>query len=134
MRLPRGSGRDETVRSANLWAKYKVTPEQYDAVRQAQDYRCAICDRHETELPARSTGRPRKDGSPNAAAMTLVVDHDHMCCPGGRSCGYCNRGLICVDCNAALGFFEDNPVRMLRAANYVQRSRGLPSIEWAALD
>ena len=37
----------------------------------------------------------------------LSVDHDHACCPtGGRSCGKCARGLLCVRCNSCLGWLE----------------------------
>jgi hypothetical protein len=30
------------------------------------------------------------------------LDHDHACCPGGRSCGSCVRGVICFTCNHQL--------------------------------
>jgi Recombination endonuclease VII len=27
------------------------------------------------------------------------VDHDHACCSGKRSCGWCVRGILCHSCN-----------------------------------
>lgn len=39
--------------------------------------------------------------------IKLVMDHDHSCCPGNRSCGKCFRGLICQRCNHGLHFIED---------------------------
>jgi hypothetical protein len=45
-----GSGRSsEENRRFNLWRLYGVTPEEVEALRVAQDYRCAICGRHEDE-------------------------------------------------------------------------------------
>lgn len=38
-----------------------------------------------------------------------VVDHDHKCCPGAYSCGKCVRGILCGQCNTALGLLADNP-------------------------
>lgn len=38
------------VRRANLWAKYRITPEGYDALRAKQDYRCGICSVKEADV------------------------------------------------------------------------------------
>lgn len=37
-----------------------------------------------------------------------VIDHDHACCSGRRSCGKCIRGVICNRCNVSLGAVNDN--------------------------
>jgi len=79
-----------------LLKRYKMTPEEYDAKLRAQGGVCAICG----GLP----GHRR-----------LVVDHDHSCCPGRVTCGECNRGLICYECNMALGKMHDS-IEVVRAA------------------
>ena len=40
----------------------------------------------------------------------LVIDHDHDCCPLGRSCGNCVRGALCNRHNVHLGYLEKDPV------------------------
>ena len=49
-RLKRESIGPAGVRAANLWDKYRITPEQYDALRAAQHYRCKICGTHEHDI------------------------------------------------------------------------------------
>jgi len=37
----------------------------------------------------------------------LAIDHNHACCIGEKSCGLCNRGLLCNRCNKKLAAIED---------------------------
>jgi hypothetical protein len=78
-------------------AKYKLTAERYAAMVEAQNGRCAVCQR----------------------ADELKVDHDHSCCSGSTTCGECVRGLLCDFCNRGLGIFRDDPVALSRAAAYL---------------
>ena len=99
------------MRAANLRDKYGISVEAYDALRAEQGYRCAICHRHEDELPAVTAGRPRKDGQPTATAFKLGVDH----CHNSRRI----RGLLCVGCNAAIGHFRDDEATLRAALVYL---------------
>lgn len=47
------------------------------------------------------------------------VDHDHSCCPRAGSCGKCVRGILCRNCNNALGLFADNTDSLARAIEYL---------------
>lgn len=82
--------RAKVVRSAST-GRYRWTPKQFDAQLKAQGGHCAICE---------ST-----DGD---AGRRLHIDHDHACCDGkARTCGDCNRGILCGSCNRRLGALED---------------------------
>jgi hypothetical protein len=50
-----------------------------------------------------------------------VVDHDHRCCPGERSCEKCRRGVLCTYCNSALGYAKDDPARLRAMAGYLEQ-------------
>ena len=92
------AGRKKAVdRRYHLMRKYGITPEEYDAQLAKQDGRCGICRR----LPT--------------PGISLHVDHDHAT---GRI-----RGLLCFRCNNALGDFEDSPVLLTQAAEYVLEDR-----------
>jgi hypothetical protein len=60
-----------------------------------QDFACAICRRRQDELE-----------------QGLAVDHDHVT---GQV-----RGLLCMNCNTALGQLGDDVVRIIRASEYVK--------------
>lgn len=73
---------------------YGLTPEQYAALLEKQDNRCAIC---RTDTPGGKGG--------------WHVDHDHK--TGAV------RGLLCNDCNNGLGRFLDDPARLRAAIEYL---------------
>ena len=85
----------EQVRRANLRKNFGITPEQYDEMYVAQGGACAIC---------RATT--------NFTFDNLCVDHDHT---NGRV-----RGLLCLNCNTALGQFKDSTSLLLKAADYLE--------------
>jgi hypothetical protein len=70
-------------------SQYGLTPDQFARLLEVQGYACGMCR------------EPFEDHEP------ICIDHDHACCPDEkRSCGRCLRGLLCTDCNTALGHIE----------------------------
>lgn len=60
----------------------------------------------------------------------LSIDHDHSCCPyvpdkRGRkvSCGQCVRGLLCSNCNTALGLLGENVSRIEGLLTYLENAK-----------
>lgn len=88
--------------SNRMKAKYGLDLDHYEALLAAQSGCCAICRRVLTTSQSR-----------------LAIDHDHNCCPGPASCGNCIRGLLCPNCNRALGLFQDDGDIINRASRYV---------------
>jgi len=84
--------------------KYNLTLEQYKEMVESQGGVCAIC----LKPPSRA----------------FDIDHDHNCCPQDTSCGKCVRGLLCFNCNSALGKFKDDPDSLRRAVAYLTRQVG----------
>ena len=84
---------------AHLKYRYGLAIEDYEAMNDLQEGRCAICRNKEEK-------RDR-----------LSVDHDHI--TGAV------RGLLCGTCNTALGSMKDDPEIFERAAKYL---RGEPCI------
>ncbi len=82
--------------------KYGITIDQYHEMLEKQNYSCKICGLKE------STYRKR-----------LSIDHDHLCCPGVKSCGKCIRGLLCHYCNMGLGSFKDDVSLIKKAIEYL---------------
>lgn len=57
--------------------------------------------------------------------QTLVLDHDHNCCPGEQTCGRCVRGVLCTKCNVGLGALDDDPLRVIALMDYITGRAGL---------
>ena len=87
--------RPEQTRDWQLRSKYGISAEEYDEMLLEQGGVCVIC-----------SAEPGK--------RRLSVDHCH-------SEGHV-RGLLCQNCNAGLGMFQDNPDLLLAAANYLERN------------
>lgn len=82
--------------------KHGLTVEQKDEIATYQGG-CAICGHSE----------PSKKG--------WVVDHDHSCCEGEKSCPSCRRGIICSWCNMVLANAFDRPQILDAAIEYLAR-------------
>lgn len=79
------------------WNRHKISEEQFNQLLLEQNGLCAIC---ELKIPN-------------------CIDHDHACCPGSRSCGKCVRGLLCQECNKAIGLLHDSVSRLKNAIKYL---------------
>jgi hypothetical protein len=114
------------TRAANLWKNYRLRPHQYDALRAAQDYRCAGCGIHERDVDtSKYGGRRRADGSRTEPAP-LVVDH-----VAGT---LVVRGLLCNECNLAAGKLGHNAARAAGLAAYLARQSAAPIIDLMTSD
>jgi hypothetical protein len=52
--------------------------------------------------------------------LIACIDHNHKCCPVGKSCKACRRGLIHSRCNLILGHSKDNSELLRKAAVYLE--------------
>lgn len=85
-------GKEYVARKVTL-GKWKITEEQYQAMFEAQNDKCAIC-------------------GAEARMKKLCIDHDHKT-------GLI-RGLLCQDCNLGMGQFADDPDIMQKAVQYLR--------------
>lgn len=76
--------------------EYRMMPEQYEAILSSQGGVCAVCEQPQ-----------------NGKRKKLFVDHDHS--TGG------NRGLLCIQCNAALERMETIPDWHEKAIRYLTK-------------
>jgi len=93
-------------RDCDRLGKYGMTYLDFEAMWAAQGYGCAICGR---------------DDNPDDKGF--AVDHDRRCCPRIGSCGECVRGLLCCNCNRGIGLFDDNPIKLQAAQDYLENWR-----------
>lgn len=77
--------------------EYGISAEDVDAMRSAQDNRCALCSRPFSSHPH--------------------IDHDHT---SGAV-----RALLCNKCNRGLGYFDDSPSLLSKALEYLAKHKTL---------
>lgn len=85
-------------KTQHRYRRYGITRDHFDALLLLQQNKCVGCF---TAL----------DGGP-----TTHIDHDHKT---NRV-----RGLLCPNCNRALGMMKDNVEILLRLGVYLEQSRG----------
>jgi hypothetical protein len=85
----------ERTRRYGLKRKYGLSEDQYIALLDSQEGRCALCG---------STDPGWK--------KSWLVDHDHETNK--------TRAILCVSCNTGLGKFKDSPQLLRKAALYIE--------------
>ena len=83
-----------TGKSKILMRKYGISLEQWQGLFDKQEGCCAICGTHQSELK-----------------QTLNVDHCHVT--------EIVRGLLCINCNMAIGLLQDNSNTAKKASEYL---------------
>jgi len=83
-----------------LKSTYGITQEDYEKLEKQQDCKCAVCG---------GDGFKMREWH----FKKLVVDHDHVT---GKV-----RGLLCHNCNRALGLLKDDPKVLLNAVDYLNK-------------
>lgn len=86
----------EKIRLRELARRYGITVQLYLDLHEQQRGACGICGRPEAEVPKKR----------------LAVDHDHKT---GRV-----RGLLCQDCNFALGLLHDDSQLLAAASKWIR--------------
>lgn len=89
----------KTYRNKYLQGKYDISLKDYEDMLKEQDYSCKICKREGFLMAGHHK-------------MKLVVDHCHT---NGNV-----RGLLCHNCNRALGLLQDSPEVLLRGVEYLK--------------
>lgn len=87
----------DKAKNADLKKMFGITLDDYNKMREDQKCSCKICGKHEDE-----------------ERQALVVDHSH---DTGKV-----RGLLCSNCNRALGMFKDDITVLQKAIKYLQEN------------
>lgn len=82
-------------------SRYGLTIEDYESLLSEQNGVCAICN------------------DPMTTYRNQHIDHDHLT---GQV-----RGILCSQCNTAIGKFKDSPEIIIKAAEYIMKSWGKSS-------
>jgi hypothetical protein len=99
-RTPAGIAANKNKR---LKSQYGINLDIYDSMYTDQGGVCAIC------------GQPETAKNQNAKVSDLSVDHCHAT--------LVVRGLLCNRHNRAIGLFNDDPIMLRAAADYLERSK-----------
>lgn len=90
-------------KNTQLKTRYGITLDQYNEMLKNQNGFCAICNKKETKIDIRTN-----------KIRALCVDHEHI---SGKI-----RGLLCQDCNFAIGKLKDNISLVENTLNYLKKN------------
>lgn len=96
----------DRVRHHSLMSSHGISLEEYNQKIEEQDGKCDICHQPESRINKR-TGKTK----------FLCVDHNHET---GKV-----RGLLCDDCNIAIGKIKENIETLENAKKYLQKYKEL---------
>lgn len=85
------------IRNRKLIENYGITTEDFEKMLKEQNFCCAGCGTHQNELN-----------------KILNIDHNHKT-------GFV-RGLLCGNCNRALGLIKDNLETLNKLIKYLEKS------------
>jgi len=88
-----------TIKKTRL-KKYGLSIEEYDKMIKEQNNKCAIC------------GCEEKGRRKNGRLIKLAIDHDHKTDKV--------RGLLCVNCNTAIGLTKENLFILIKIIEYLR--------------
>jgi len=91
----------EDKRKQNYKSRYKITIEEYEALFAKQNGVCAICEKPENVTRS-------------GKLHMLAVDHNHETMQV--------RGLLCMNCNTRLGYFEGKNI-LVKLMAYLMRQQ-----------
>jgi hypothetical protein len=87
------------IRANSRRYEYSMSQDQFDVLMIKQDSKCAIC---------------------GIILENPDVDHNHKCCSQRKTCGKCNRGLLCHGCNTIIGLAGDSIIILTNAIEYLK--------------
>ena len=88
------------IKEHHLKSKYNIDLNKYNEMFNGQHGNCAICGLHQSELK-----------------LSLSVDHGHDT--------NCVRGLLCNNCNMAIGLLKESTDILIRAVDYLKRNNAI---------
>jgi hypothetical protein len=94
-------------RESYMLRRHGISRADFAAMLEAQGGLCYLC------------GDPVRREGPNGPDKA-AIEHDHQCCPRGRSCPACRRGISCTRCNLAVGHALDSPARLRLIADRLE--------------
>lgn len=82
----------------SAWNRHKISKKDYEDLLAKYNGKCHACKER----------------------LATCIDHDHNCCDSQRSCGNCIRGVLCNQCNTALGLLNDKKKYIIGLLNYIK--------------